>query len=75
MPGDLVVGAAERPQDEQVVVGLGQDDPLAAAGPDEGPDGEASRCSRACLALPKTLGYFATIAAQSPRRCRSAMTR
>ena len=32
---DLVVGAAERAQDEERVVGLGQDDPLAAAGPDE----------------------------------------
>ena len=33
--GDLVVPAAERPQDEEGVVALGQDDPLAAAGADE----------------------------------------
>ena len=30
----------EGPKDEQVVLGLGQDDPLAAACSDEGADGE-----------------------------------
>ena len=30
--GDLVFGAAERPEDEHVLLGLGKDDPLPAAG-------------------------------------------
>ena len=37
---DLVVGSAERAEDdENVVVRLGQHDPLAAARPDQGADG------------------------------------
>jgi hypothetical protein len=37
--GDLVFGAAEGPEDEQVLLGFGEDDPLAAAGFYEGTDG------------------------------------
>ena len=40
-PGDLVVGAPEGPEHEEVVVGVGEHDPLAAAGPHEGSHPEA----------------------------------
>ena len=46
--GDLVVGAAERADHEEVVVGVGQHHPLAAAGADQRSDGEAHR-----VALPE----------------------
>ena len=38
--GDLVVGAAQGAEDEEVGLGLGSDDPFASSGLDEGSDGE-----------------------------------
>ena len=58
-PGYLFLAAPQRAKHQQVWLGLRQDDPLAAAGPDQRPD------SKGHFPLPKMFGYFFKVVTQS----------
>ena len=58
-PRDLVLGAPERTENEEILLGIRKDDPLASPCPHDRPDREAHDVP------PKTFGYRLTVASQS----------
>ena len=65
---DLILGTAQWPENQHLLVRIWQDNPLPAACLYQRPDGEAHVCP------PKTQGYFSMTASQPSRSVSNRIT-